>query len=611
MGLAETAELVVNLNMKGNFAQGAKQAQGVVGGLQTSYGKLSRTLETPTMRGFMQGAGLPMLGFGAGQGALLAGMAVKEVVDYIGTGIEALRRIEVINTQTEAAIKSTGAAANVTADEVEDLAGSIEKLTATEAETVQEGANLLLTFTSIRNEVGAGNDIFDQATLAITDMSRALGQDMKSSAIQVGKALQDPILGMTALRRVGVSFTEQQVEQVKSLMASNRQLDAQKLILAELNRQFGGSGAAFAQTDTGKLDLLNHKLGELQEALAGAVLPAFQGVVDYILNDALPAFDTVVGHLQNLEKGMVDLRDTVNETVGRDIENDFFNMARGTLVFPLISDAAGNMGFAFEDVARFMNGGEEAFKSYTGEAERGLNIMATLPRVLDDVESSATSSANRLGAAGDAMRESFGSLARGAARARRQSELLADALDHVANTSMTDVKSAAKSTQEAIREALKSDTWAALGKERERLERQRSKFAKQEEFDAVAIVDARLAEIAQQVDMRRRNSLYYRDLFGKLDTTKQKTKDVQDQAAKGATVDVKVKDAPLNSLQAKLDALASGTIVPVTPQVTGPVTGAMLGLGASLAVNVSMSATQTASKTAKVTSRRRYREGNG
>jgi phage-related minor tail protein len=113
----------------------------------------------------------------------------------------------------------------------------------------------------VRNEVGKGNDIFDQATGIITDMSVALGQDTSSSAIQLGKALNDPIKGVTALQRVGVSFTASQKEQITTLVESGKTLDAQKLILAELGKEFGGAAEA-AATPLGKLQ---QRIGDLAE----------------------------------------------------------------------------------------------------------------------------------------------------------------------------------------------------------------------------------------------------------------------------------------------------------------------------------------------------------
>lgn len=206
----------------------------------------------------------------------LGGAAVVGVAAFgkaLVSSVQSLARIEKINAQTGAAIKSTGGAAGVTAKHVEALAGQIESLTASEAESVQEGANLLLTFTNIQNKAGKGNQIFDQATRIMNDMSVALGQDTKSSAIQLGKALNDPIKGLTALQRVGVSFTAAQKTQIRTLQESGNTMGAQKVILAELTKEFGGSGEAFAKTTQGKFELARHKLGEVGETIFAELLP--------------------------------------------------------------------------------------------------------------------------------------------------------------------------------------------------------------------------------------------------------------------------------------------------------------------------------------------------
>ena len=67
--------------------------------------------------------------------------------------------------QTNAVLKSTGGIAGVTSKNVDDLAKSMLNLTGIDDEATQGAENLLLTFTNIRNVVGKGNDIFDQATL--------------------------------------------------------------------------------------------------------------------------------------------------------------------------------------------------------------------------------------------------------------------------------------------------------------------------------------------------------------------------------------------------------------------------------------------------------------
>jgi len=215
-----------------------------------------------------------------GRNAAIAGAAVGAFGAAIAVSARSLARIQRINIQTETVLKSTGTTANGTAKDIENLAGSLEALTATEAETIQEGANLLLTFKNIQNQAGAGNDIFNQTTAAMVDVARAMGTSASGEAIRLGKALNDPVKGISALTRVGITFTEQQKAQIKALSDSGDIMGAQKIILAELQSQFGGSGAAFAKSFTGQLQLLQHELGTVGEEATMAVMPALQQMVD-------------------------------------------------------------------------------------------------------------------------------------------------------------------------------------------------------------------------------------------------------------------------------------------------------------------------------------------
>jgi hypothetical protein len=234
--------------------KGLKQANAAFGNLQGSVRSL--------------GSNFAALGVAlAGAGALIA------------KNVQSLARIETINAQTAQTISTMGNAANISATQVEALAGRLEALTATEAESIQEGANLLLTFRNISDQAGAGNDIFSQTTAIMVDMGRALGEDASGSAIRLGKALNDPITGLTALRKVGVGFTEEQENQIKVLQNSGDIMGAQKVILAELQAQFGGSGAAYAKTFSGQLELMGHELGTIGEEATLAVMPALQMMV--------------------------------------------------------------------------------------------------------------------------------------------------------------------------------------------------------------------------------------------------------------------------------------------------------------------------------------------
>lgn len=223
------------------------------------------------------------VGAAAAGTAIGAGLAVS-----LKTAITEARDAAKVTRQTEAVLKSTGGTAGVTAKEVGNLANAISNKTAVDDEAIQSAGNLLLTFKEIRNETGKGNDIFSQTTRAVVDMSAAMGQDLKSSAIQVGKALNDPLKGLSALSRVGIQFTEQQKAQIEAMVESGNKMKAQKVILAELQSQFGGSAAAQADP----LQRLQVVWNNFLETIGAKILPYF--------NRAVTAISTFV---TEMEKG--------------------------------------------------------------------------------------------------------------------------------------------------------------------------------------------------------------------------------------------------------------------------------------------------------------------
>ena len=185
-----------------------------------------------------------------------------------------------VTAQTNAVLKSTGKAAKVSAKQVTGLSESLMAISGVDDEVIQSAENVLLTFRDIRNETGKGNKIFDEATKATLDMSVALDKDLSQSAIQVGKALNDPIKGVTALRRVGVQFTTAQTDQIKALVESGKKLEAQKIILRELQVEFGGSARAAGETLPGKLNILRNTLLNLAGSIAAMLTPAITKLVD-------------------------------------------------------------------------------------------------------------------------------------------------------------------------------------------------------------------------------------------------------------------------------------------------------------------------------------------
>jgi phage-related minor tail protein len=195
-------------------------------------------------------------------GIALAGAAVA----FGASAVKSFNESEAAIAQTNAVLKSTQGIAGVTAAEVTTLATSMQKLTTFSDEEVRSAENMLLTFTNISDE------IFPETTEATLNMSQALGQDLKSSSIQLGKALNDPILGLTSLGRVGVKFTQGTRDQIKAMVEAGNVMGAQKVILHELATEFGGSARAATKTFGGQVKQLGNEFDDVKEDIGKLIV---------------------------------------------------------------------------------------------------------------------------------------------------------------------------------------------------------------------------------------------------------------------------------------------------------------------------------------------------
>jgi hypothetical protein len=187
--------------------------------------------------------------------------------------IQDAQEYEVLLSKTAAVIESTGNVAGISVASLKAHASALEEISAVDENMILNGENVIATFTNIRNAAGEGNDIFNQTTAAALDLSVALGQDMQSSAIQLGKALNDPIKGVSALQRVGVTFDAQQKESIKTMVESGNVMGAQKIILAEMNKEFGGAAAAAGDTFAGAVSRAKDKVQDFARDLITNLQP--------------------------------------------------------------------------------------------------------------------------------------------------------------------------------------------------------------------------------------------------------------------------------------------------------------------------------------------------
>jgi hypothetical protein len=163
-----------------------------------------------------------------------------------------------------------------------DLANEQARLTGVNQNTIKESQALLLTFKDIASSADEVGGAFDRATQLTLDMASAGFGSVTDNAKQLGKALNDPIAGLTALRRSGIQFTEAQQDQIRTLVESGQVLEAQNMILEEIENQVGGTAEATANST----DKMKVAFSQASESIGMALLPAVEALLPLVISFA-------------------------------------------------------------------------------------------------------------------------------------------------------------------------------------------------------------------------------------------------------------------------------------------------------------------------------------
>lgn len=191
--------------------------------------------------------------------------------------------------QVNAALASMGDASGRTSEQLAKSAEGLMKIsTYDDDEILRKVTANMLTFGKVAGEN------FDRAQLAAVNLATRLGGDLQGATMMIGKALNDPVKGLAAMSKAGIQFTADQKEMIKGMVASGDAAGAQAIILAELEKQFGGSAAAMRAATPG----IDSK----------QAWDSFNEVVGKIVNEALPPLTAlltrVLESFNNLSPGM-------------------------------------------------------------------------------------------------------------------------------------------------------------------------------------------------------------------------------------------------------------------------------------------------------------------
>lgn len=212
---------------------------------------------------------------------VIATFAFEKIVEEAGNAEKAF-------AQLEAGVRSTGGAAGYTADALREMSETLKKHSTFSAEAIQNAEGLLLTFTKI------GHEALPQAAQAVLDVATKLHKDLGSAALLVGKALEDPVKGLSGLRKAGVEFSAGQKELIKSMVEAGDMAGAQQKIFKRLEIGMGGAAEAARNTLGGSVDALKISFDDLLKSIGLSQSSGLQAAFAGLTN----LFDQGAAHAQ-------------------------------------------------------------------------------------------------------------------------------------------------------------------------------------------------------------------------------------------------------------------------------------------------------------------------
>ena len=247
------------------------QGQDKVDRLDRSFGTLKGSATTAAGGLKSLSSGVSALGSALASAAVVGG--IRNIMDVFGSYQEDILLLE-------NGLKNLGGTAPQEIEKLKTAASKLGEVTLFNEEDFNKGFGLLTSFTNI--SVGS----YERVATAAADLAQTSGTNVSSAMIQLAKAVNDPVAGLTALGRAGVQFSNEQKELIKSMVEVGNVAGAQELVLSELERQYGGNATAAAQGYAGAIDTLGEKFYDLKKAIGPLIETALVPLIS-LLSEAV------------------------------------------------------------------------------------------------------------------------------------------------------------------------------------------------------------------------------------------------------------------------------------------------------------------------------------
>jgi hypothetical protein len=245
-------------------------------GQEVDAGLRSMAARVPVVGGALSSLGPAGLAAAAGIGAVTIG---------IGKSITAFAEAERSVNRLNAVMRANGDRIGLTRKELAALQQEIKGNSFFGDGEVRAAQAALALNSGIRGQT------FKEVIKLAADLSEVLGGDLSSNAVRLGKDLQDPVKGLTDLRKAGIDFATDADRAIKAMAEAGDKAGAGARLIDELKKSIGGAAAGSHEGAAGALDELSKNWGDFWENAGQRI--ADSGVMDYIkdINKSLAAMN--------------------------------------------------------------------------------------------------------------------------------------------------------------------------------------------------------------------------------------------------------------------------------------------------------------------------------
>lgn len=325
-----------------------------------------------------------------GPGLLIAGAAAvalgAKLVQMGEEGLQAQARLDNITKS----MGLFGGEASAVSERLGDLADTQARATGIDDDAILATQAKLMTFRELAKTADEVGGAFDRTTTAALDLAAAGFGEATQNAVQLGKALNDPVKGLTALSRAGITFTEDEKEKIKVLVESGKMLEAQDTLLRAIETQVGGTAEATA-TATARMQVAWSQVGE---EIGKEFVPVLNDVADglnSLFSEKTPNSEYVrqtMGFVQ-VKEWRENVKDAERETALLTSRLKGMRGAAAGLSPEMqgAADATGEASAEMDELTRSMEGTMVASDELSGKvrtlSEMNLDVQESAIRVRD------------------------------------------------------------------------------------------------------------------------------------------------------------------------------------------------------------------------------------